>query len=123
MNDRELDSRLRDHFEAAASRHPPPDFDVMLGHAENPPGAHRRRRWGIVAAGALAASLAVAVVLERRAANAVHDDALLVAQLSASTYWTAPSDRWLEPPHSSVYYNVTRFGDTTFQMEEVKTWF
>ena len=95
----------------------------MMSHAENHVSARTRGGWGIVAAGALAASLVLAVVLERRAANVVHDDAVLVAQLRASTYWTAPSDRWLEPPRGSTYYSVPRFGDMTFQIEEVKTWF
>jgi hypothetical protein len=76
-----------------------------------------------LAAGALAASLVLAVVLERRETSTRSADRLLMAQLTQSTRWTAPSDRWLAPTQQNDYLGLPRFDDMTFQMEEVKPWF
>ena len=123
MDDRELDTRLRTHFASAAQAQPGPAFDAMIGAAQSQARAPRSRRWATLAGGALAASLAIAVVLERRDASTRAADTLLLAQLTQSTRWIAPSDRWLASTQTNDYLGLPRFDDMTFQMEEVKPWF
>jgi hypothetical protein len=121
MNDEELDAPVRAHFDAAARRHPAPDFEAVFGAAEARARAPRTHRWRIAVAGALAASLAAVVVFEMRPPHESGDE-LLIAELSATTRWTAPSDRW--PTTQSIdYLGLPRFEDMTVQPQEVKTWF
>lgn len=124
MNDEELDARVRAHFDAAARSHPAPDFESVFGAAEarvRTPAGSRTQRWRIVVAGALAASLAAVVVFEMRPPQKSGDE-LLIAELSATTRWTAPSDRW--PTTQSVdYLGLPRFEDMTTQPQEVQAWF
>ncbi len=120
--DDELDARLRrrvrDHFDRAATTHTEPAFEAMLTEAESGArGSHKRRRW-MVGAGALAASLAVAVVLQLRP----DADAPLIAELSATTYWMAPSDRWPVAPPAD-YLGLPQFNDMNTELDEVQTWF
>lgn len=115
--DEHLRARVRDHFERAAAAHAVPAFDAMLAEAES--GARsspNRRRWAIV--GALAASLAVAVALQLKP----EADAPLIAELSATTHWTAPSDRW-PTTRSADYLGLPRFDDMNTDVNEVPTWF
>ena len=123
MDDQEIDDRLRAHFTFAAQAQPVPDFDTLLDVAQPQAHAPQSRRWATLAAGALAASLVVAIILERRATSTGAADALLLAQLTQSTRWTAPSDRWLAATPTNDYLGLPRFNDMIFQMEEVKPWF
>ena len=119
MDEKELDERIRRQF-AAAAKHPAPDFETMLARASQAPfHAPAYDRWRVVAAGLLAASLVAAVGLELRPAATVDGDASLVAELSATTYWTAPSDRWLGATPRVDYLGLPRFE----QLEEVPKWF
>jgi hypothetical protein len=120
MDDRELVERIRGQFAANARHHAAPDFATMLEHASRaalPTPVYSR--WRVVAAGALAASLVAAIGLELRPAATVDGDAALIAQLSATTYWTAPSDRWLGATPRVDYLGLPRFE----QLEEVPKWF
>jgi hypothetical protein len=123
MDDEELDARVRAHFEAATRQHAVPDFATTFGAAESQARAPQPRRWRIVAAGALAASLAAAVLFELRPTRQPGDDAQLIAELSATTLWTAPSDRWLGTTQSVDYLGLPRFEDMTVQTQEMQTWF
>ena len=123
MNDADLDARLRDHFNAAARRHPTPEFDAMLRAAQLQARAPQSRRWQIVAAGAVAAATLAALLVELRPASPRSDDALLIAQLSATTYWTAPSDRWLTTTRSVDYLGLPQFDDMTDPTQETQRWF
>jgi hypothetical protein len=120
MHEKELDERIRRQFAAAAEGHPAPDFEAMLEQASRS-GFHAPAydRWRVVAAGLLAALLVAAVGLELRPAATVDGDASLVAELSATTYWTAPSDRWLGATPRVDYLGLPRFE----QLEEVPKWF
>ena len=85
------------------------------------PAESRTHRWRVAVAGALAASLAAVVVFETRPPHESGDE-LLVAELSATTRWTAPSDRW-PTPQSVDYLGLPRFEDMTAQPQEVQAWF
>jgi hypothetical protein len=67
----------------------------------------------------LAASLVAAIGLALRPAVTIDGDASLIAELSATTYWTAPSDRWLGAATRADYLGLPRFE----QLEEVPKWF
>ena len=123
MNDADLDARLREHFNVVARRHPAPEFDAMLRAAQLQARAPQSRRWRIVAAGAVAAAILAALLVELRPASPRSDDALLIAQLSATTYWTAPSDRWLGTNQSVDYLGLPQFDDMTDPMQEMQRWF
>ena len=123
MDDPKLDARLRTYFASAAQAQPVPEFDAMIDVAQSQARAPRSRRWATLAVGALAASLVVAIILERRATSTGAADALLLAQLTQSTRWTAPSDPWLAATPTNDYLGLPRFDDMIFQMEEVKPWF
>jgi hypothetical protein len=123
MNDADLDARLRDHFSAAAGRYPAPEFDAMLRAAQLQARAPQSRRWQIGAAGAVAAAVLAVLLLELRPPSPRSDDALLIAQLSATTYWTAPSDRWLVTNQSVDYLGLPQFDDMTDPMQEMQRWF
>ena len=123
MDDQELDDRLHAHFASAARAHPVPEFDTLFGAAQPQARPTQRRRWVTAAAGALAASLVIAVVFERRETSTRSAEALLMVQLTQSTRWTAPSDSWLASMQTNDYLGLPQFDDMTFQMEEVKPWF
>ncbi len=114
--DASLRARIRRHFDRAAAAHAAPAFDAMLAAAESA-ASQPRRRWAVVA-GALAASLAVAIALQLRP----DADAPLIAELSATTYWTAPSDRW-PMARSADYLGLPRFDDMNTELDEVQGWF
>jgi len=124
VTDRSLDERLREHFGEVATRHAVPDFEAMLANAES---NHPLRRTGARYAGlvALAAAVVAVVWLWRSSAppmpEAPAGDAALLAQLSSTTYWRAPSDRWLARPRSDLL-DLPRF-DGVEPPEEIETWF
>jgi hypothetical protein len=118
--DERLRARLRDHFESAAAQHAAPPFETMLANAEAAAGP-RVRLWRYIAAGAIAASLAAVVFVESRLPDPDSESAL-IAELSATTYWTAPSDRWSTTP-STVYFGLPQFDDLNNEPSEVQTWF
>lgn len=116
--DERLRPRVRDHFDRAAAAHTAPAFDAMLAAAESGGrGKDGRRRWMVVA-GAVAAPLAVAVVPQLRP----DADAPLIAQLTATTYWIAPSDRW-PVVRTADYFGLPQFDDMNTELDEVQTWF
>jgi hypothetical protein len=128
--DDELDprvrARLRDHFDRAVAVRAIPDFDAMLAAAESAARPAHHRRW-IALSGALAASLAVVMLLWGLRQPDL--DAPLVAELSSTTHWIAPSDHW--PTPRSSYLGLPRFdgmnnetnSDMNSDTDEVQTWF
>jgi hypothetical protein len=122
MNDEELDARVRAHFDAAARKHPAPDFAATFGAAEARARAPQTQLWRMAVAGALAASLAAVVVFETKPPRESGDE-LLIAELSATTLWTAPSDRWPGTTRSVDYLGLPRFENITSQTQEVQAWF
>ncbi len=121
--DDELDerkrARLRDHFEAAAAHHTAPPFETMLASAEAA-AAPRIHRWRYLA-GAIAASLAAVALVELWLPSPDPESAL-IAELSATTYWTAPSDRW-PTTRATDYLGLPQFDDLNNEPSEVQTWF
>jgi hypothetical protein len=118
--DERLRARLRDHFEAAAAQHTAPPFETMLASAETG-AAPRTHRWRYLAAGAIAASLAAVALVELWLPSPDPESAL-IAELSATTYWTAPSDRW-PTTRSTDYLGLPQFDDLNNEPSEVQTWF
>ncbi len=118
--DERLRARLRDHFESAVAHHAAPPFETMFANAE---AAARLRasRWRYAAVGAIAASLVAAVLVELRPSKA-DSELALIAELSATTYWTAPSDRW-PTTRSTAYLGLPHFDDINDESFEVQTWF
>jgi hypothetical protein len=49
-------------------------------------------------------------------------ESALIAELSATTYWTAPSDRW-PTTRSTDYLGLPQFDDLNSEPSEVQTWF
>lgn len=123
MNDAELDARIRNHFAAAARRCPVPDFDETLRAAQVCTPAPRRRRWHVIA---VAASLVAAVLYQLRPMPGADGDALLMAQLSVTTHWSAPSDGWMNPPQAVDYSGLPSFegiNEPRLDLQEVEKWF
>lgn len=119
MSDTELERRVRDYFSARAREHIAPDFESMLAGA----AAKRRRRSLPWLVPALAA--AVLVVIALRADRDEGDPqaaAELVAELSVSTHWTAPSDRWLGRQMPAQFRALPDFDRMTTPPEDPKVW-
>ena len=123
-DDRELDESVRRYFAAAASGTTVPGFEAVFASAEQ---RLAPRRWPIsnlagVAALGLAAMLTVAVVVPLWQ-QGPQQPALeeLVAELSRTTRWQAPSDRWLPRPTPS-YLGIPEFEPLIYEMKEVKSW-
>jgi hypothetical protein len=118
MNDDEIEQRVRDFYRRRAPAHDAPDFESMLARA-----APRRRQPAWL--GAAAAVIVLATLLLVRVDHPRIDPqaaAQLVADLSASTHWTAPSDRWLGQQTRMPMPGVPEFHRMTYQMEEVNAW-
>ncbi len=118
MSDTDLDRRIRAHFERAAAAEAP-DFEAMLTSAQSASPRRRARAW-IGAAAAAAIAAAVIVTIDRRDSSV--DDAALMAELSASTHWSAPSDVLLADIDGSAYLGLPKFNDLRYRMQEVKPW-
>ncbi len=115
-----LRARLQDHFEGAVAHHATPPFEAMLANA-NASAKPRVRRWRYAAIGAIAASLAATVLVQLWPAQP-DPESLLIAELSATTYWTAPSDRW-PIRRSTVYLGLPQIDDINDESFEVQRWF
>jgi hypothetical protein len=121
MKDEEFDSRVREYFAARARAHEAPDFDSMLANA-----ASRRRHRHILPwlVPALAASIVVAVAILRNGGSGPNEKATaeLIAELSTSTHWTAPSDRWLGRQMPMQVRALPDFDPMTTLREDTKAW-
>jgi hypothetical protein len=103
LTDAALDARLKAHFDALAKAHTVPAFDTQWSMAEaRLRNAHRGRRR--VGAAAIAAGAMLFAWIASREELAVPDqaDERLLSQLTSSTAWGAPSDRWLAPPDLEI---------------------
>ena len=127
MSDKELERRAREYFAARANEHTPPDFEWMLANA-TAQGRHRRiLPWlvpALAASVAASAALAVAIALLR---TGQHDattpaSAELIAELSTSTHWTAPSDRWLGRQMPMQLRALPDFEPMTTLPEDTNAW-
>ncbi len=112
MDDVTLTQRLRSHFERQAQLHRAPDFESMVIAAPR----HGRRASAWIGAG-LAAAVVAAVLVARTGAPPPVDDSQLLAQLSASVAWTAPSDVLLSGMDDPVYLGLPRFNDMRYRMQ------
>lgn len=114
MDDVTLTQRLRAHFDRQAQAHRAPDFESMMAAA----APHKRRTPLWIGAG-LAAAVVAAVLVVRTDAPPAIEDSQLLAQLTASVAWTAPSDVLLIGMDDPVYLGLPRFNDMRYRMQEV----
>jgi hypothetical protein len=121
MNDQELERRVRGYFVVRAHEHEVPDFDSMLADAAS---RGRRRRISPWLVPMLAASVVVAVALLRTDHDGPNEQATaaLIAELSTSTHWTAPSDRWLGRQMPMQFRALPDFDLMTTPPEDTKAW-
>jgi hypothetical protein len=121
MNDEELDRRVRGHFAERARAHAAPDFESMLASAASRPRQRPILPWLVPA---LAASVVVAALLLRSGGAGPDREATaeLIAELSTSTHWTAPSDRWLGRQMPMQFRALPDFDFMTTPPEDTKAW-
>ena len=119
MIDTEIDRRVRDYFAARANKHSAPDFESMLAGAT----ARRRGRHLPWMVPAIVATLLIAIALRTdREGGDAQAAAELVAELSKSTHWTAPSDRWLGRQMPMQLHTLPDFDWMTTPIEEANVW-
>jgi len=121
MNKEDLDDRIREYFAAQLLEHAAPDFESMLAHAASQ-GRRRILPWLVPT---LAASLLVAIALRHgdQDGGDPRATAALIAELSTSTHWTAPSDRWLARQMAMPLRALPDFDRmTTTLPEDRKVW-
>jgi hypothetical protein len=119
MADEIFDRAIRASFERQLAAHRIPAFETLLAGV----AVHKRRlvpAWISVAAAAAVVATTALVQLQQRE----HDAATqrLMAELSVSTRWFAPSDRLLDPRAGEQFLGVPAFDDMTYSLDEVKTW-
>jgi hypothetical protein len=120
MSDPVLEQRLRAYFRARADAEAPPPFEAMLAGAT---ATAQPRRWTplVLAVAAFVMAIGVALLL-RPASTPSAADVELIAQLTASTHWRAPSDALLADLEPEAFMGLPAFDDMTYRTEEVKSW-
>ncbi|NJN51523.1 MAG: hypothetical protein HC809_06840 [Gammaproteobacteria bacterium] len=119
MNDDVLDRRIRAHFDRQADMAAAPDFEATwraVQAAATPPSS-RIWLWGTAAAAAL-----IIAIVPMHGPQPDSRDSALLAELRASTHWSAPSDVLLTGMDDSTYMQLPDFNDLTYRLEEVKPW-
>lgn len=125
MTDDEMLRHVRAHYARTLETVPVPPFDAV---APGEAGARAARwRWPAAAAG-LAAALLVAVLVTRHDATSAPPDAAdaevarLMADLTSSTRWQAPSDRALTVAAGPSYLGVPDLKPKIYDPDEVTSW-
>jgi hypothetical protein len=120
MSENDLDRRIRAYFAARLHEHAAPDFESMLASTAR----RSRPRMPPWLVPALAASLLVGIALLRSDRDAAEPQATaeLIAELSTSTHWTAPSDRWLGRQTPMPFRTLPDLDLMTSPPEDVKAW-
>ena len=131
MTDDTLPRQVREHFAEVVESEAAPSFQAMMDSAEMQANdrRHKRRQMsmrGGVFAGALAAAALVFIGLsnspgEPRSERDGEID-MLVAQLTSSTQWQAPSDRFLSVSTQPDYMGLPDLQPDFDRLNEVKLW-
>lgn len=121
MTDDELLEQVRAHYARTLETVPVPPFDTIASRA--PSGGVR---WGWPAAAGLAAALLLTVLAPWRDGapppDAAADVARLMADLTSSTHWQAPSDRALSVTTRPSFPGVPDLQPKFYDADEVTSW-
>jgi hypothetical protein len=105
-----IDGQLRAAFRRRrdAAARAAPSFEALLPPA--PPGRWltSHGRWLVPVAGAL---IAAAIWWPDRAPAPQMETEILLAELTSSTYWRAPSDRWLGDGPEPAWQGLPKLSD------------